>query len=134
MRVPISPFASFLFLKQCKGGYFMKKIASLIVLALFLFGSVTAYAAEARWIQAQPDLSFSGTTALCEVSVVCYGDIDVTLSLWQGKTLVDQWTQSGSSMVTISESCTVQKGKSYRLTVSGTANGEPVSGSVSGTC
>lgn len=61
----------------------MKKIASLIVLALFLFGSVTAYAAEAREFPVRPSLSFSGTTALCEVSVVCYGDIDVPLHVWE---------------------------------------------------
>lgn len=113
----------------------MKKAAALTILLVFLLSSVTAYAAEPRAITVRPNLSFNGTTALCEVTVSSYGkSIDLTLSLWQGESLIEQWTASGTSLVTISESCTVVKGKSYRLTVSGTVNGESVSASTSGQC
>lgn len=113
----------------------MKKILLLTSLLIFLLGSVTAYAAEPRIATVRPSLNFDGTTALCEVSVTSYGkNIDVTLSLWQGGTLVNQWTSAGSSYVVISESCTVEKGKTYQLTVSGTVNGESISGATSGKC
>lgn len=112
----------------------MKRIIMLLVFGIFLFGSVTAYAAESRAVVARPSLSFDGTTAICQVSLTSGGNIDITLSLWQGDTLVKKWTEKGSKMVAMYEICSVTKGKSYRLTVSGTAGGETVSGSVSGCC
>ena len=113
----------------------MKKTAALTILFVFLLSSITAYAAEPRAVTVRPSLSFDGTTALCEVTVTSYGkSIDLTLSLWQGENLIEQWTASGSSLVSISENCTVVKGKSYRLTVSGTVNGEAISASTSGQC
>lgn len=112
----------------------MKKFAALTVLLVLLFSIATVYAANPRAVTAQPVLSFSGTTANCSVSVTTYGNIDVTLSLWQGNTLVDSWSESGFSIVSINESCTVAKGKTYKLTVSGTAGGQTISGSVSKYC
>ena len=113
----------------------MKKAAALTILFVFLLSSITAYAAEPRAVTVRPSLSFDGTTALCEVTVTSYGkSIDLTLSLWQGENLIEQWTASGSSLVSISENYTVVKGKSYRLTVSGTVNGEAISASTSGQC
>lgn len=112
----------------------MKRIITLLVLGIFLFGSVTAYAAESRAVVARPSLSFDGTTAICQVSLISSGSIDITLSLWQGNTLVKEWNEKGSNMVAMYETCSVTKGKSYSLTVSGTAGGETVSGSVSGRC
>ena len=113
----------------------MKRIAALTVLLVLLFSSVTAYAVEPRAKQARPTLSFNGTTALCGVSILDYGKkIDITLTLWQGSQQVKQWSASGTSTVSISESCAVEKGKSYRLTVSGTVGGETLSGSTSGQC
>ena len=113
----------------------MKKAAALTILFVFLLSSITAYAAEPRAVTVRPSLSFNGTTALCEVTVTSYGkSIDLTLSLWQGENLIEQWTASGTSLVSISESCSVAKGKSYRLTVSGTVNGEAISASTSGQC
>ena len=112
----------------------MKRIITVLVLGIFLFGSVTAYAAESRAIAARPSLSFDGTTAICKVSLISSGRIDITLSLWQENTLVKQWTENGTTMIAMYETCSVTKGKSYRLTVSGTADGEIVSGSVSARC
>ena len=112
-----------------------EKTAALTILFVFLLSSITAYAAEPRAVTVRPSLSFDGTTALCEVTVTSYGkSIDLTLSLWQGENLIEQWTASGTSLVSISESCTVVKGKSYKLTVSGTVNGEAISASTSGQC
>lgn len=112
----------------------MKKLAALTVLCIFLLSCTTAYAAESRAVAARPSLSFDGTTANCEVVVTSYGDIDITLSLWQGSTLIDSWSDSGFGMVSMSESCSVTKGKTYKLTVSGTAGGQTVSGSTSKYC
>lgn len=112
----------------------MKRLADFTVLLIFLLCSATVYAAEPRAVTVRPILSFDGTTANCEVSVTTYGDIDIILSLWQGSTLVDSWSGSGFSIVSISESCTVTKGKTYKLTVSGTAAGQTVSGSTSKYC
>lgn len=112
----------------------MKKLAALTVLCIFLLSCITAYAAEPRAVTARPILSFNGSTANCEVSVTAYGDIDITLSLWQGSTLIDSWSGSGFGSVSMSESCSVTKGKNYTLTVSGTAGGQTVSGSTSKYC
>ena len=112
----------------------MKKLATFTVLLLFLFSCVTAYATEPRTVSTRPGLSFSGTTATCKVRIVGSGHIDATLSLWQGSTLIDEWSDSGDSILSISGTCAVSKGKTYTLTVSGTANGESISGSTSKYC
>lgn len=112
----------------------MKKLAAFTVLLLLLFSCVTAYAAEPRTISVRPSLSFSGTTATCKVSIISSGHIDATLSLWQGSTLIGEWSDSGDSILSISGTCAVSYGKNYKLTVSGTANGESISGSTSKYC
>lgn len=112
----------------------MKKLATLTILLLFLFSCVTAYAAEPRAVSARPSLSFSGTTATCKVYIASSGHINATLSLWQGNTLVDEWSDSGDSILSINGTCNVSKGKTYTLTVTGTADGETISGSISKYC
>lgn len=98
-------------------------LIALIVLAL----SMNAQAAELRTVSAKPMLSFNGTTAFC--SVICRGDssddtIDVTLTLYQGSTYVDSWSDSGSGQVKLSGSCKAVSGKSYKLVVDYSVNGE----------
>lgn len=73
-----------------------------------------------------PRLIIRGTTATC--SAVYKGSrqsdsISVTLKLKQGGTVIATWSDSDTGSVSISESCTVQKGKSYVLVMSATVNG-----------
>lgn len=97
-------------------------LIALVVLAL----SISVQAMEPRLVSAQPSLSFSGTTAFC--SVICSGKSDndtisATLTLYQGTTYVDSWSDSGKGQVSISGSCKAVSGKSYKLVVNYSVNG-----------
>ena len=116
----------------------MKRIVSLLIALTLLISSVTAYAAEPRINAANPHLSFNGTTAECYVS--CRGDkttdkITATLTLYQGNTVVDSWSASGTSRVVLSEKCSVKRGNSYKLTLTWSVNGvQQSTTSVTGRC
>lgn len=113
----------------------IRKRTILFALCFLLLTAIPAYAIEAKSISVTPTLTFNGTTASCSVSVSSYGkSISVTLELWNGSTFVDSWSRDGVSVVTISEQCSVTKGKTYTLKVSGSVAGNPISGSVSKTC
>ena len=47
----------------------------------------------------------------------------VTLKLKQGRRVIATWSDSDTGSLVLSESCTVQKGKSYVLVMSATVNG-----------
>ena len=95
-----------------------------ILLLLVLLCNASAYAATAA--VSKPSLSFSGTTANCSITVTQSGKpIDVTLELYQGSTLVDSWSKSGSNRVKVSGSTSVTSGLSYRLEAYGTIDGVP---------
>ena len=114
-----------------------KRFVCLITMILFIAAiCIPAQAVEPRIATAIPQLSFSGTTAICKVSIIDTGKaIDATLELWQGNTLVDSWPGSGTSVVSISGSCTVTKGVTYTLKVTGTSGGVTISSTpVSKTC
>lgn len=112
----------------------MKKFLSLMMAMLLLCTLVPAAFAEEvttpaddpviSEIVSSSSLSFSGTTANCYGSVV---DLDksivATMTLSCGGTTVASWSGSGTSVVDLSGSCTVTKGKTYSLVISGTVNG-----------
>lgn len=103
----------------------MKRRFFLFATLLFLMLSFTAHAASTAYY-ANPSLSFSGTTAYC--SVVCRGDntsdtISATLTLYQGSTEIDSWSNSGTVRVLVSGSCGVVSGVTYRLELTWTVNG-----------
>ena len=103
----------------------MRKCALLLALCLVILAVCPAQAAESRIAVSAPTLEFSGTTALCEFRLSKFGkNISVTMELWNGSTLVDSWTKTGTSAVTISETCSVVRGRSYTLVVQGTCGGE----------
>lgn len=116
----------------------MKKRFLPLVMLLLLTLSVTAHAAQPYILTANPDLSFYGTTAECSVS--CRGEtttdkIEATLTLYQGNTVVDSWSTSGTFRATISEECTVKRGTTYKLVLTWSVNGVPQStNSVTGRC
>lgn len=73
-----------------------------------------------------PDLFFQGTTAIC--SAICQGDtktdkITATLTLYQGDTYIDSWSESGIRKVTLYGECKVTPGKTYRLEMAYSING-----------
>ena len=116
----------------------MKKITSLVlVLCLILAVIPSAHAADVEppvdepiisEIVAGSSLSFSGTTANCSGSVTDLNKyIVATMTLSTGGSTVGSWSGSGWSVVDLSGSCTVVKGKTYSLVISGTVDGVPFS-------
>lgn len=98
-------------------------LAMLILLAL----CITAHAVEPYALTANPVLSFDGTTAECSVS--CRGEkatdeIEVTLTLYRGNTIIDSWSESGTFRVTVSGECSVKSGVTYSLVMTWSVNGE----------
>lgn len=86
----------------------------LLVCSLLL----TAQAASPRIAGGTPELSFNGNTAVC--SVICRGNsasdtVDATLTLYQGNSYIDSWSDSGKYRVSLSGEHKVQSGKSYKL-------------------
>lgn len=119
-----------------EGGEFMMiKRTILVALCILLLGATPAHAAETRAIPVTPSLTFDGTTALCGVTVSSYGkNISITLELWNGNTLIDQWFKSGTSIVSINEKSLVSRNSTYTLNVTGTVGNESVYGLVSNYC
>lgn len=98
-------------------------LSALIVLVL----TMVAQAVEPRLISPTPRLSFNGTTATCSVRCTGEGSSDkmsATLTLYQGSTYVDSWSGSGTGNVSVSGSCGVESGKSYKLVVTYSINGK----------
>lgn len=116
----------------------MKKIISFALALALVFSIGTAVHAEEVTtpaddpvileIVASGSLSFSGTTAYCSGSVTDPGKtIIATMTLYHGGTPVGSWGDSGTSYVDLYGTCTVVKGESYTLVISGTVNGTPFS-------
>lgn len=102
----------------------MKKSFFLVV-AFLLIVSTSAQAMDARAI-GNPTLYFNGTMAEC--SVTCRGDnttdrVNATLTLYQGNTVVDSWSGSGTYRVPVSGSCRVTSGRTYKLVLTWSING-----------
>ena len=99
----------------------MRRILAFSIVFILLF-SVVVFAATTA--VGTPSLTFSGTTANCEITVTQSGKpITVVLELYQGSTLVDSWTKSGTGRVKVSGSTSVSGGVTYRLEAHGTING-----------
>ena len=95
-----------------------------------------AYAADQRAVVSEPTLSFTGSTATCKYTLSSFGKtIDITMELWRGSTLIDSWHKTGTSVVSLNESCSVTCGLTYTLKVTGTCGGVAISPtSVTKTC
>lgn len=114
----------------------MRKRILALALIFALLLSMTAFAAEPRYIGVTPQLNFNGTTANCSVSVNDPGsDIQVTLTLYRGWSVIDSWNGSGTSYVKVSGSAAVKDGLEYRLVATGTIDGVAfTTAEVIGTC
>ena len=106
----------------------------LFVMAL----GVNALAVEQRAAGGTPVLSFNGTTATCYVD--CKGNssrdtVAATLTLYQGSTYVDSWSEEDTGSVFVYGQAGVKSGKSYRLVMTYSINGVAQSSvSVTKTC
>ncbi len=110
-----------------------KRLVSLALILVMLLG-ITAFAAE-NYAYA-PRLRFSGTTAICSVSISAPNEeIDVRLTLWHGDDVVYYWDESGTDAVVIEGRIRVTAGEEYTLTLTGTVGDEDIGEiSVDGTC
>ena len=99
----------------------------LLSLTLVLYmGSTAAYARSTRVV---PELYFNGKTAECYVYIREIGqEIEATLELWEGRTLLDSWSGSGSSVLTLEGSHRAASGHTYTVEVYGTVGGESFEG------
>lgn len=118
----------------------MRKAVFAFVLAipLVLILTLSAQAAEPRIEGGTPVLYFDGATATCSVS--CRANnakdkVEATLTLYQGDSFVDSWTNTGTGSVFISGSCAVKSGKSYKLVLEYSINGiARQAKTITGTC
>lgn len=101
-----------------------KLLACTVVLCAILFSLTVAHAAVVPYATPRATLDFNGTTATCSVRISAPGKtIKATMQLWQGNTLVDSWSGSGTSTLRLSETHSVTKGKTYTVRVTCTVNG-----------
>ncbi len=114
----------------------MRKRVLALTLIFALLLSMTTFAAEPRVKTYFPQLSFSGTTANCSVAVREAGkDINVTLTLYRGWSVIASWSGSGTDYVRVSGSAAVKDGLEYRLVATGTIDGVAfTTAEVVGTC
>lgn len=104
-----------------------KRIFS-VLLAIMLLLAISANAnAAVKSVRSSLSLSFSGSTANCSAVVRESGkQINVTMELWHGSTLLASWTGSGTNYAIASGSySSVQSGETYTLNAYGTASGTP---------
>lgn len=105
-----------------------KRIFSVFVplLLVCILSAQAAQATEQRAAIGRPDLFFRGTTAIC--SAICRGNaasdtVEATLTLYQGNTYIDSWSESGDGKITLYGECAVTSGKNYRLELAYSING-----------
>ena len=110
----------------------MKKVA--IILAFLLIIAVPLEVSAATWtLRATPSLSFDGTTANCSTIVIGNKTTDhlkVTMKLVLGNRHIAVWTTEGYGYVAMSETASVNTGRTYRLIIEVIENGvakDPVS-------
>ena len=103
-----------------------KRIVSIMLLITIVL-VIPAQAVSTRTIAVVPDIEFNGTEAICTVRITANRTSDkitATMKLWQGSKLIDEWSASGSGILKIHETATVEKNKTYKLTVEYIVNGE----------
>lgn len=112
--------------------------ALLMLLLVFILSAQVAQATGQRAAGGSPYLYFQDTTAIC--SAIYQGNspsdnLKVTLTLYQGSTYIDSWSNSGFGNVSVYGECMVESGRTYRLEMACSINGtaKPVV-SVTNTC
>ena len=103
----------------------MKKLAFLLAVIL-LFSVPMTVSATTYMLTIRPQLSFTGTTANCAVTVVgntTSEHIEVEMKLMHGSTCIDSWYTDGYGYVVMKEYASVTKGQTYELVVAVTVDG-----------
>lgn len=96
----------------------MKKLVALLAVLTMMSLCAVPVAAATRAADASMTLTFDGTTANCSFSITKLGkQIDATLQLWQGNTLLDSWSGSNMSKLTLNGTHSVVYGQTYTLKV-----------------
>lgn len=104
----------------------MKKRALALAIPFLFILTLTAHAIDARMERVNLELYFDGTTAICSVSCKADGakdKIEATITLYQGNSYVDSWSNTGTGLVFVSGDCDAESGKSYKLVVDYSING-----------
>lgn len=96
----------------------MRRFVALLLCGLLLTTGAAAYMQETRSIGEDMSLTFDGTTAIC--GATCIGKtstdyIKATLTLYQGNTYIDSWSDEGRYVIGVSGQHGVTRGKSYTL-------------------
>lgn len=103
----------------------MKRVLALLfaVLTVMLLCIVPA-AASTRAADSTTTLTFDGATANCSFKITKLGkQINAILQLWQGNTLLDSWSGSKVSVLSLSGTHSVVHGQIYTLQVICTVDG-----------
>ena len=105
----------------------MKKIALLLAMVLVVSMPLSALAVPSRANEEyMVTLTFIGTTAKCEGEVFTQYPNDyvvMTLKLFHGNQLLNQWSQSRGGSFEMVRTHTVTKGQTYTLTMELMING-----------
>lgn len=98
-----------------------KSIMCLLIICLLL----TSFPNRAEAATFTTDLSFTGSTASCLVSIKQPGKkITATMELWHGTTLVDSWSGTRTNSLILNESHSgCVSGWTYTLKINGTIGG-----------
>lgn len=101
----------------------MKKRIFPLVLVIVIILGTGANAAITSFTIA-PELSYTGTTADCGLYVRTQGkQINATLELWHGTSLINSWSSSGFGTLQLSKTATVCTGQMYTLRACVTIDG-----------
>lgn len=76
-------------------------------------------AAAPRAALVRPTISFSGTTAACQVKVYANTGESITadITLYEGGSCIESWSVTGKGTLTFTDTVTVRNGKTYTLSV-----------------
>ena len=100
-----------------------RRLFFVYLLVLLLTVNLTAEASTVS-NDINPTLGITGTTATCRIKVFKPGRwITVTMVLHRDGIPFRTWTDSGTSLVSLNETCTVITGHTYYVYVYGSANG-----------
>lgn len=104
----------------------MYKRALGLFVALVLVLGIAAQAAEMRAPTTRVSLTFSGTTANCSAQVQTDQTTDTVsgfLTLTNGPRVIATWPVRGSGLVSVNKTASVERGKTYVLTLTYSVNG-----------
>ena len=111
-----------------KGGDFVSKRIGAFLMAILLLStlSLSVAAASPRALMMATGLSFSGTTANCQLTVTSDTTADklvAQIKLWNGNTCLRTWNVQGNGAIMFYDTHAVTRYKTYTLTADVTVNG-----------